>query len=220
MSERENTQFLRRVLFLGILQFLLITILLGRMYTLQIIEGQHYHLLAEGNRIATRPLIPLRGQLYDRKGVPLAHNETSFRLILLTDKKDKIEETLNSLSELIPLSVEEKQEALRITRRKRGLDSLIIRDNLTWPQVSAIELHAADLPGISVEVGSVRTYPEKLSGAHLLGYVAAPSQHEQEEAPFLTIPGIKVGKGGVEKYFEDRLRGTPGHSAFEVNANQ
>ncbi len=221
MSERENTQFLRRVLFLGVFQLLLIAVLLGRMYVLQILEGQHYHLLAEGNRIATRPLIPLRGQLYDRKGVSLAQNETSFRLVLLTDKRDKIEETLETLSTLIPLSEEEKQDTLKIVHKKRGLDSLILKDDLTWPQVSAIELRAADLPGLSVEVGSVRDYPQKLCGAHLLGYVASPSESEQEEEePFLTIPGIKVGKGGLEKYFEARLRGTPGYSAFEVNAKR
>jgi len=113
MSERENTQFLRRVLFLGVFQLLLIAILLGRMYSLQILEGQYYRLLAEGNCIATRPLIPLRGQLYDRKGVPLAHNETSFRLVLLTDKRDKIAETLEILSSLLPLSEEETEDVLK-----------------------------------------------------------------------------------------------------------
>ncbi len=220
MSERENTQFLRRVLFLGVFQLLLIAVLLGRMYVLQILEGQHYHLLAEGNRIATRPLIPLRGQLYDRKGVPLAQNETSFRLVLLTDKRDKIEETLGVLSTLVPLSDEETHETLKTIRKKRGLDSLILRDDLTWPQVSAIELRAADLPGLSVEVGSVRKYPEKLCGAHLLGYVASPSETEQEEGSSPPIPGIKIGKGGLEKHFEARLCGTPGYSAFEVNAKR
>lgn len=223
MSERENTRFLRRVLFLGVIQLLLFAVLLGRMYVLQILEGQHYRLLAEGNRIATRPLIPLRGHLYDRKGVPLAQNETSFRLVLLTDKRDKIEETLETLSALVPFSDEEKQDTLRMVQKKRGLASLILRDDLTWSQVSAIELRAADLPGLSVEVGSVRDYPQTLSGAHLLGYVASPSESEQEqeaEESFLTIPGIKIGKGGLEKYFEARLRGTPGYSAFEVNAKR
>lgn len=199
---------------------MLITLLLGRMYYLQIFEGSYYRLLAEGNRIATRPLIPLRGQIYDRKGIPLAQNETSFRILLLTDKKDEIEETLETLSNLITLLPEEKEETLKMVRKKRGLDSLIIKDNLTWDEVSAIELHTADLPGISVEVGSVRKYPELLGGAHLIGYVAAPSEKEQEEDPMLSIPGLQMGKVGLEKYFDSRLRGIPGHSAFEVNAKR
>ena len=220
MVEKENTQFLRRALFLGILQFLLVTILLGRMYYLQIFEGAYYHLLAEGNRIATRPLVPLRGHIYDRNGVSLAQNETSFRIVLLTDEKDEIEETLEALSGLIALSQEEKVETLKMVQKKRGLDSLIIKDNLTWQDVSAVELHMADLPGISVEVGSVRKYPEKQCGAHLIGYVAAPSEKEQEEDSMLSIPGLKIGKGGLEKLFDLRLRGVPGHSAFEVNARR
>lgn len=220
MVEREKTQFLRRTLFLGVLQFVLIAILLGRMYYLQIFEGSYYHLLAEGNRIATRPLVPLRGQIYDRNGVALAQNETSFRLVLLTDKKDEIEETLEALSNLIALPQEEKEETLKMVQKKRGLDSLIIKDNLNWQEVSAIELHMADLPGISVEVGSVRKYPENFRGAHLMGYVAAPSEKEQEDDPMFTIPGLKIGKVGLEKFFETRLRGVPGHSAFEVNARR
>ncbi len=220
MVEKENSPFLSRILFLGLLQLALIIILLGRMYYLQIFEGSYYHLLAEGNRIATRPLLPMRGQIYDRKGVPLAQNETSFRVLLLTDKRDEIEETLEYLSGLITLSSEEKEEALKIVRKKRGLDSVIIKDNLMWREVSAIELHSADLPGISVEVGSVRKYPESLRGAHLLGYVASPSEKEQEKDPMLSIPGLKMGKVGLEKCYDNRLRGIPGHSAFEVNARR
>ena len=220
MPEREHTQFLGRTLFLGILQFVLLLLLLGRMYYLQIFEGNYYHLLAEGNRIATRPLIPLRGQIYDRHKSPLAQNEASFRAVLLTDKKDKIEEVLDTLSGLIALSFEEREEVLKLAQKKRGFDSIIVKDNLSWPEISAIELHAADLPGISIEVGSIRKYPEILNGAHLLGYIASPSEKEQEEDSVLTIAGLKVGKVGLEKYYDLRLRGLPGHSAFEVNAKR
>ncbi len=220
MIDKKDTQFLRRALFLGIIQIGLVIILLGRMYYLQIFEGSYYRLLAEGNRIATRPLVPLRGQIYDRNKIPLAQNETSFRAILLTDKKDEVEETLNTLSDLISLPREEKEETIRMARKKKGLDSLIIKDNLTWEEVSAIELHASELPGVSIEVGSRRKYPLKLEGAHLLGYVSSPSEKEQEEDPMLTISGLKVGKGGVEKFYDRQLRGIPGHSAFEVNATR
>src|SRR5471030_259788 len=113
MSERESTQFLRRTLFLGMLQIGLVSLLLCRMYYLQIFEGAYYQLLAEGNRIASRPLIPLRGQIYDRNHVLLAQNETSFRVVLLTDKKAEIEEILDTLSGLIDLPLEEKEEILK-----------------------------------------------------------------------------------------------------------
>lgn len=220
MSEQENYQFLPRALFLGIVQLCLVSILLGRMYYLQIYEGSYYHLLAEGNRIATRPLLPLRGQILDRNGIVLAQNETTFRILLLTDKKDEVENVLETLSEFIDISDEEKEKVLRSMGKKRGLDSTIIKENLTWGEVSAIELHAADLPGISVEVGATRRYPLTLNAAHLLGYVAAPSEKEQDEDAMMDIPGIKIGKAGVEKLFENQLRGAPGYSALEVNARR
>ncbi len=190
------------------------------MYYLQIVQGNYYHLLAEGNRVATRALLPSRGELCDRHGVPFAQNTTTFRLVFLMDKRDKVEKTLEALSKLIVFSDEEKEEALKSTRKKRGLDAVILKENLTWAEVSTIELHGADLPGISVEVGGVRTYPEKSVGAHVLGYVAAPSEEEQEGDEALAIPGMKVGKNGLEKHFEKRLRGVPGYSAFEVNARR
>jgi penicillin-binding protein 2 len=219
MSE-DNYSFIRRILFLGIAQIIIIVVLVGRMYYLQIFEGAHYQLLAEGNRIATRPLIPLRGQIYDRNRVLLAQNETSFRIVFLTDKRAEVEDTLHTLSSLIALSNEERENALNIIQKKRGLDSVIIKDNLTWDEVAAVELHTAELPGISIELGSNRKYPKILAGAHLLGYVGSPSEKEQDEDPVLTIPGLKMGKVGLEKYFDKYLRGVPGHSAFEINAKR
>jgi penicillin-binding protein 2 len=193
---------------------------MGRMYYLQIIEGPYYNLLAEGNRMATRPLVPSRGHIFDRNNIPLSHNESRFRIVLLTEKRDELEETLATLSTLIPLATEEKEAALNLIHKKKGLDTIIVKDNLTWAEVSKVELHSSDLPGLIIEIGSHRTYPENLKGAHLIGYVASPSLQEQEDDPMLTIAGLKVGKNGVEKFYDNRLRGSPGHSAFEVNAKR
>lgn len=220
MSKQENTKFIPRVLFLGILQICFILILLGRMYYLQIFEGSHYRLLAEGNRIVAHPLIPLRGQIYDRNGTLLIQNETSFRLLLLTDTKKEIETILTALEGVIPLSPEEKEDIQKKVQKKKGLDSIVLKDNLTWEEVSAIELHGASLPGISIEVGARRHYPTAMEGAHLLGYVASPSEAEEEGDPILAIPGFKVGKVGLEKHWDQRLRGTPGYKSFEVNARR
>lgn len=220
MSREENANFLSRALFVGILQIGLVMILFGRMYYLQIFEGSHYHLLAEGNRIFSRPLVPLRGQIYDRNGSVLVENETSFRLLLLVDKKKDIESTLAALEEVITLSPEEKEEILKKVGKKHSIDAIVVKDGLTWEEVSAIELHVADLPGISLEVGARRHYPLLSEGAHVLGYVASPSEKEEEEDPTLAIPGLKMGKVGLEKYFDQRLRGTPGYRAFEVNARR
>ncbi|MBX9621148.1 MAG: penicillin-binding protein 2 [Alphaproteobacteria bacterium] len=205
---------------MGILQIALVMILLGRMYYLQIFEGYHYHLLAEGNRIFSRPLVPLRGQIYDRNGSILVGNETSFRLLLLVDKKKDLENTLTALEEVITLPSEGKEDILKKVAKKHNIDAIVVKEGLTWEEVSAIELHAMSLPGISLEVGARRYYPLLSEGAHVLGYVASPSEKEEEEDPTLAIPGLKMGKVGLEKYFDQRLRGTPGYRAFEVNARR
>lgn len=220
MREEANRHFIGRMMFLGIVQIIFILVLLGRMYQLQIFQGSYYQLLAEGNRIATRPLVPLRGQIYDRNGVPIAKNETMFRVVLLTDKRTAVDETLHTLSGLIPLSAEEIKDAINIINKKRSLDAVIVKDNLTWEEVSAIELHAAELPGISIEIGSSRQYPKREVGAHLLGYVSSPSEKEQAEDEVLSIPDLKVGKVGLEKYLDKNVRGVPGHSAVEINAKR
>ena len=118
MSREENSHFLSRALFVGILQIGLVMILLGRMYYLQIFEGPRYHLLAEGNRIFSRPLVPLRGQIYDRNGSVLVGNETSFRLLLFVDKKKDFESTLAALEEVITLSPEERENILKKVGKK------------------------------------------------------------------------------------------------------
>ncbi len=220
MLRNENPLFVRRILFVGIVQAFLIIVLLGRMFYLQILEGEYYKLLAEGNRVATRALLPPRGRIYDRQGNVLAENETTFRLVLLSDKKEIVEDTLDAISNLIDLPPKIREDAIKRSYKARSLDSLIIKDNLTWNEVSAIEINSHILPGISVEMGSARKYPKGELGAHLIGYVSAPSEEEQSHNPELYIPGVKNGKIGLEKYFESRLQGIPGHSAFEVNARR
>lgn len=220
MSRMENSKFLSRALLLGGFQILLVLILLGRMVYLQIIEESYYRLLADGNRIVTRPLVPLRGRIYDKNETLLVENETNFKLLFLAEKKKDIEAALASLEDVISLSLEEKEEILKKAQKRRGLESIVIKDNLTWDDVSAIELHAMDLPGMSIEVGSKRKYPLVLEGAHLLGYVSSPSEKEEEKDSSLGIPGLKIGKVGLEKYLDRRLRGTPGYSASEVNARR
>jgi penicillin-binding protein 2 len=93
-----------------------------------------------------------------------------------------------------------------------------VRENLTWEEVARIEVNAPDLPGLSIDVGQTREYPDGETAAHLLGYVAAVSEAEQTGEPMLNLPGFRIGKNGVEKVHDLPLRGKAGNSQFEVNA--
>src|SRR6185312_13216153 len=87
-----------------------------------------------------------------------------------------------------------------------------------WDDMAAIEVNAPDLPGILVDVGTTRMYPYGDQLAHLLGYVAPPSESDVAEDPDLALPGIRVGRAGLEKEHDLDLRGTAGAVQLEVNA--
>jgi penicillin-binding protein 2 len=103
--------------------------------------------------------------------------------------------------------------------RRRRFVPVTVRENLTWEQVSMIEVNAPDLPGVIIDVGEVRSYPLSDQASHLIGYVGAVNEDElSEDNPVLSLPGFKIGKAGVEKSRDADLRGTAGASEMEVNA--
>lgn len=218
-AERQRVMS-RRTLVLGGLQAAALSTLAARLYYLQIVEGDHYTTLAEDNRISLRLVAPPRGVIVDRSGVPLAVNEQNFRAVIVSENTDDVDETLDTLDKLLPLTEAERRRIARDVDRARSYVPVTIRENLTWEQVSAIEVNLPELPGVSIEVGQVRTYPFGEQAAHLLGYVGVISEAELQAArdPLLSLPGFRVGKTGIEKYYDTALRGSAGTTQMEVNA--
>jgi len=216
-NERSRA-FTRRALFLGGGQALLFSVLAGRMYYLQILEADRYAMLAEDNRINLRLLPPPRGRILDRFGQPLAANEQNYRVVLVREQTPDVERTLDSLARVIELSEYDYQRVLREVSRKRAFVPAMVRDHLTWEQVSRIEVNAPDIPGVSIEVGQTRSYPRGEAMTHVLGYVAAVSEEELTGDPLLELSDFRIGKQGVEKQYDTQLRGTAGTSHLEVNA--
>lgn len=212
----------RRGLILGGIKLGLVSGLVGRMYYLQVVESDRYAMLAEENRINMRLVAPSRGQILDRFGVPLAVNQQNFRVVVVSERARKVdgtlERTLAHLSEIVELNEADLRRILRDVRRKRAFVPVTVKENLTWDQVAQIEVNAPDLPGVSIEVGEIRSYPFQSATAHLLGYVGAVSEAELTGDPVLALPGFRIGKNGVEKFHEKDLRGTAGTSQLEVNA--
>jgi len=216
-NERSRA-FTRRALLLGGAQGLLFSVLAGRMYYLQILESDRYAMLAEDNRINLRLLPPPRGRILDRFGVPLAANEQNYRVVLVREQTPDVERTLDSLGRVIELAEYDYQRVLREVSRKRAFVPVMVRDHLSWPQVSRIEVNAPDIPGVSIEVGQTRYYPQGEAMTHVLGYVAAVSEDELTGDPLLELPDFRIGKQGIEKEYDTELRGTAGTSHLEVNA--
>ncbi|MEX0758902.1 MAG: penicillin-binding protein 2 [Tistlia sp.] len=224
MSERRNEEqgryrgFARRAVMLGGGQLLLLGALAGRMYYLQVVEAEKYKLLAEDNRINIRLLPPPRGRIVDRFGTPLAVNRQNYRVLLVSEQIRDLEASLDDLDRIVPLDEADRERIRKEITRKRNFVPVTVRENLSWEQVSRIEVNAPELPGVSIDVGETRHYPYGEILSHIVGYVAAVSEKELTGDPLLELPGFRVGKNGVEKLNDEALRGTAGTSHIEVNA--
>lgn len=210
----------RRTLVLGGLQGAAVATLMGRLYYLQIVESDRYTVLAEDNRISLRLVAPPRGLITDRFGVPLAVNEQNFSSIIVSERAGDVQQILDEVGKLIPLTEADERRIQRDIQRSRSFAPITIKENLTWDQVAAIEVNLPDLPGVSIDVGQVRSYPFGEALSHVLGYVGAAAEKDVEGStdPLLTLPGFKVGKGGIEKQYDQALRGAAGNRQLEVNA--
>ena len=210
--------FTRRALFLGGMQGMLLVMLGGRLHWLQVTEGSRYRNLAEKNRVDTRRTLAPRGRIYDRFGIPLAINEQNFRLVLIAENTPDISGALQKVGGIVPVDEGVLRRVLKDVERKRPFMPITVLENLDWDQVARIELAAPDLPGLSVEAGQVRQYPFGPAMAHVIGYVGAVQQADLSGDPILELPGVRIGKAGIEKQYEKDLRGSAGEIEVEVNA--
>ena len=210
--------FTRRALMLAAGQAGLFGLLGLRLYRMQVIEGARYATLAADNRVSARLLAPPRGEIHDRSGILLAGNKPHWRALLMVERSRDARAALAAFSRLVPLTPAERLRVRRAIARHRPFIPVLLRDFLSWDQMAALAVHAPTLPGIIVDVGTTRLYPFGSATAHLVGYVAPPTEAEVGDNPMLALPGIRVGKSGVELGRNQALMGKPGMVRLEVDA--
>lgn len=213
--------FTRRALMLGGMKAALFAALGARMYYLQVIEGDQYRMLADENRINLALLAPPRGRILDRRGVPVATNRQNFRVLIVPEQTKSVEETLDRLNQIVPVSDQTRARVLRDVSRKRRFVPISVVDNLTWEEFARINVRSPDLPGIQLDVGQTRDYPLGVYLGHTVGYVGPVSEKDLKEGdgdPLLELPGFRTGRRGLERSFEGTLRGAAGNQRVEVNA--
>ena len=208
----------RRTAMLGAGQLAIVAVLVGRMYYLQVVQSDQYQMLADENRIDMRLLPPLRGRILDRFGQELASNRQNFRAILVPEQTEDVAATLDALAAVVPFDEHQKKKVMREIARRRPFVPVTVVENLTWDQFAAVNVHGPELSGIQPEVGETRYYPYADQLAHVIGYVASVSEDEVGDDLLLQLPGFRIGKNGIERAFDKRLRGTAGSSRVEVNA--
>jgi penicillin-binding protein 2 len=217
-EERRRGVLARRALALGAGQLALFGLLGARLYRLQVEEAARYATLAEDNRISARLLPPPRGRILDREGRLLAGNQLNWRALLVAEQTADVGATLETFARIVPLAEHERARIEREVRRQRRFVPVLLREFLDWEEMARIELNAPDLPGVSVDLGTVRQYPEAEHLAHIVGYVAPPAERDLDGDPLLELPGIRVGRAGIERFHDAKLRGRAGAVELEVNA--
>ncbi len=176
--------------------------------------------MADENRISTRLLIPPRGVIVDRHQKVLAGNRQNFQAMIVAEQTASVQETLDRFKKIMPLSEAEEERIKKDLKKYRRFVPIKIKDGLSWDDVSKVLLASPEMPGIIIDDGLSRYYPFGRQTAHVLGYVSSVSENDmkKDNDPLLGIPGFKIGKDGIEKQFEKKLRGAGGNLKLEVNA--
>jgi penicillin-binding protein 2 len=210
--------FTRRALLLAGAELAVFGGLAVKLYRVQMIEGGKYTSLAEKNRISARLTTPVRGRILDRSGVAVATNKPNWSAEIVAEETDDIAATLDAFSQIVPIDDRDRARILRDIKRQKRFVPVLVHDFLSWEQMAAIQVHAPDLPGIVVDVGQTRQYPFGAELAHVVGYVAPPGDRDMNGDPVLALPGMRIGRAGIELYRDSALRGQAGEVQLEVNA--
>lgn len=211
-----NKKYAYRLEFMMVTGILVILILIGRMFYLQIVKGSTYRRQAEGNRTRYTRILAPRGIIYDCNGEELANNKPGVMVSLVRQTGAYKEETLERLSQLLNIPVAEIKETIRLS----GGSSEPIRlvRNASPEVVDKVEENLRYLPGVMLEVQPVRNYPNKQLAVHALGYVGEISDYEIEQGAYSDLKaGDIIGKFGLENYYDSYLRGEDGSYREEVD---
>ena len=220
-NAHQSITFSRRMMLVGGAQAAIGAMLIGRMGWLAVAQNQKYQLLSESNRVQLIPVPPRRGWIIDRAGKPIAINRSSFRVDIIPQQLEKGRDVVADLEKLLALNVDDVDRVRRDLKASRGFQPVQVAENVTYDQYAAVTVRLPDLPGVQATRGFSRYYPDGPAIAHLLGYVGSANAKEYEaenKNPLLLIPGVKIGKQGLEKTLEPYLRGTPGGQRVEVTA--
>lgn len=212
----------RRVALLALAQFGVIGALGWRMRQLGVEESENFRLLAEENRVNVNLVPPIRGVIFDRRGEPLAINTLSYQIEMVREQTADPAATLDKLSEIVPISDQEKENVLKEMSVRRAFVPVTVASDLAWEHVAAVSANAPSLPGVTAQRGFKRSYPKGNDFAHVVGYVGPVSDYDlskiEDPDPLLMIPKFLIGKNGIEVRTDEALRGSAGYRKIEVNA--
>ena len=211
----------RRMFITGSLKFFVMVGLVSRLFFLQVKENKKYLTLSDKNRIREWKLAPVRGEFHDYFGNVIAGNFETYQLHLIPEQVEDFRYVIYRVKDLLELSDKQFKKILKKKREIKPWETLIVSDNLDWKKFSKINNHLYDLNGVKPVISISRNYPYKDNFTHILGYVSQANEKDIENKESIKknfVPGLKVGKVGLEKSFEDDLIGVNDIERYEVNA--
>ena len=213
--------FNRRSFFIGAVEGGVGLLLATRMGYLALFQNEKYRLASESNRVNLALIPPRRGWILDRHGSPLASNRAAFRVDLIPDRLVHADQTIAELGQILGLSEVDIRDLKDKLDKAHGFAPVEVASRVDWDKFAAISVRLPDMPGVVPQRGFSRYYPTGPAVGHLIGYVGTVSaeEYEKEKNPLLITPGFKIGKDGLEKYFDTGLRGVPGARRMEVTAS-
>lgn len=217
---QEHRTFTARAVVAICIVFVMLGVLVGRMYYLQVEQYERYSALSDNNRVQLQPVAPTRGLIYDRNGVLLADNRASYSVTLLKEEIRNLDETLAELTPLLNLTEKEIQRfRKRLRQRRRPYQSVPLRFRLDEKEIATLAVNYHRLPGVRVEAELIRYYPFGSSLVHALGYVGRINERELKRVDEQNYSATNyIGKLGVEKFYENILHGQVGFQKVETNA--
>ena len=211
----------RRMFIIGVAKIVIFTGIVARLFSLQITENKKYLTLSDKNRLREWRLPPVRGEFLDYFGNIVAGNLRVYQLHVVPEQVEDFKSLMVRLKEILELSDEEFSKIIKKKNSKKSWETLIVSENLSWEQFTKVNFFLHELIGAKPILSVSRDYPFKENYTHILGYVSQASEKDilnNEVIKNSHVPGLKVGKIGLEKTFENDLIGKSGVQRYEVNA--
>ena len=215
----ENRLIRRRLVLAAIFSILLLSVVLGRLYVLQIVEHEHFSTLSDSNRVRLKALPPTRGLIYDRHGVVMADNLPAYRLEIVREQVPDLESTLQQLKQYVDYSDQDLKRFQQSLARRRPFESIPLRLNLNDEEVARMAVNLHKFEGVEINARLTRNYPQGAHAIHALGYVGRIDEKDLRKVSEVDYAGTThIGKLGLEKFYENELHGEVGLQQVEVNA--
>lgn len=200
--------------FLTVVFFLIIIV---RLWQLQLLQGDEYRKLSEENRLRIIRVAAPRGIIFDRNGIPLVKNTPYFFASMNSGNLNNVD--IPALAELLKTDVASLAEKIKGRSRLNPYESIRLKEGLSPKEIAVIEAKRSDFPGLSVEVDFSRDYLFGTVGAHLIGYLGKPNEAQYGSGNFKDVPANAfIGQWGIERLYDNQLRGTAGEKVIEMDA--